>query len=303
MGEERFFAIRVGYQDYGFLLLISLVLFVPVQSFATPGTEGSDLETALEPDGGEQETLEAESISGDEDKTKESVQWENEVGASFVSLTGNARAVTARIQASSRGELRGWASEARFNAVYGEARREEGVEVTARGAEGSLRGERDIWRRSAAYAQTGIMADHPASIEYQIFGEAGVTFRWLEIKDGDEVRTRLSTDVGLRSTRESRFQYFPTRKDIEDRTIISPRFGAALRQRLGERARFRQEIEILPDFPAAENLRVNSSSILSAQVVDGLAMQLGLSVRYIAQPAEGRVPTDTEFSAGLSVNF
>jgi hypothetical protein len=240
-----------------------------------------------------------------EEAAHERARWESEVGASLVSLTGNANTLTTRLTGRFRGELRGWASEVRAAGVYGQARTEAGRQVTARGGEVVLRGEREIAAHTAVYVQTGLLADHVASIEYQVHGEPGLARTWIEILDGEKVRTRLRTDLGFRMTRESRFQYFPEaeRRNLDDQTIYAPRLAASFRQALGAHAAFTQQVELLPDVLDRRNLRANATSTLSAQIVDGVALQVAFLVRYIGVPAEGRVPTDTELSAGVAVTF
>lgn len=232
--------------------------------------------------------------------------WSFQLGATVVSVTGNANAVTTRVSGLATGSWEKWAVEAKAGLAYGQTRPQDETlepEVTALNGEGRLRGDRKLGKGVSAYLLGGLGFDHVASIELQVFGEPGLSMTWWETTEGDFVKSKLRTDLGFRATQENRFQYYPAEMNLDDVTIFAPRIASDLRYALSKQAVFTWAVEVLPDVVNTKNVRANSTATISAQLVDGLAMQLSFTVRHVGDPAEGKVPTDTELAAGITATF
>lgn len=231
--------------------------------------------------------------------------WSYQLGLNVLALSGNANAVTAKVNAAVDGRWDKWATSIKAGAAYGQS--ESGTTgektTTALNADLLARGDRKFSDHFGGYALAGALTDRVASIEYQGFGEVGVGMTWFEFLEGDFVRSRLRTDVGFRYTHEARHQYFPERKDLPDNNIYSPRVSAGFRYALSKNSVFTQDIEVLPDVVTVDNVRLTATSALSAQIIAGVSLQLGFKVRYIGVPADGAKKTDTELGTGINWAF
>ncbi|RMG17264.1 MAG: DUF481 domain-containing protein [Deltaproteobacteria bacterium] len=244
--------------------------------------------------------------TGDEGAKKETPAgpsaWSYQLGLSFISVTGNANAVTGKVSGLASGSWAKWRVKFEGGGAYGQATN--GLsEVTALNGNLSARGDRRLGPKFTVYLTGGLATDHVASIELQYFGEPGLSLLWWEEKEAKFVRSSLQTDLGFRLTRESRFQYFPVPRDLDDKDIYAPRLALSFRYALTRRAVFTEEAEILPDIVDTKNVRATSTSTLTAQIVEGVGITVSFKVRHIGAPAEGKVPTDTELAAGVSWTF
>ena len=237
---------------------------------------------------------------------KPKAAWSGSLGANLISVTGNANAITSKLSAVVDTRFDGWSTELKATAAYGQTRPEkpgDPAQVTALNADVRARGDRKISGPVSAYLAAGAATDHVASIEVQGYGEAGASVVWVEHQEGKLVRLKLRTDLGFRITQENRFQYFPVAVNLPDDTIYAPRIALAFRYALTKTSVISEDVEVLPDVVNVQNLRLASTTLLGAQVAEGLALQLGFTVRYIGAPAAGKKSTDTELSAGISVQL
>lgn len=233
-------------------------------------------------------------------------EFTGQLGANLISVTGNANAISTKLSGVLAGTWAKWATELKATAAFGQTRPDTGggpAQVTALNADLRLRGDRAVGGPVSAYLAAGAATDHVASIELQAYGEAGASVLWLEHKKGKLVTARVRTDLGFRFTRENRFQYFPTGMNLPDQDLYALRIAADLRYALSKTSAFTENLEVLPDLVVPADVRLTSTSILSAQIAEGLALQLAFTVRYIGVPAEGRLSTDTELAAGVTVSF
>jgi len=256
--------------------------------------------------------------SAEKEKAEEAPPLSYGLGLSLIAVTGNANAVSAKVAASVTGILGVWKFKASSFAAYGQttAKSVADSQVTALNANLDLRGDRELSKVFSSYVQVGASTDHVASIEWQGRAELGASITWWEEIEGTTkvskegvkedttyIKSRFSSDLGVRYTRESRFQYYPVAKNGDDLDIFSPRLGLSLRYALSRRASFVEEAEILPDVVDTKNLRAISNSVLSAQIVDGITLNISFKIRTIGSPAENKKPTDTELSAGVAWTF
>lgn len=231
--------------------------------------------------------------------------WAFQLGASVLSVTGNANAVTGKLAGQAEGRWDAWATKIVGGVTYGQSTAPAATEsvVTALNANLSARGERGISDTFKIYALGGGMMDQVASISLQSFAEAGAGIVWWESVEEDFVKSRLSTDLGFRFTRELRATYFPEFADLPDIDIYSPRIAGSFRYAISRTAVFTEEFEILPDLVDSANLRSTSTSTLSAQIDQGVALSIGFKIRYIGAPAANAQTTDSELSAGVAWAF
>jgi len=240
------------------------------------------------------------------EEKKKKGEWSSQLSATIVSVTGNADAVTTRLVGQSKGGWEGWSVEAKAGLAYGQTRPQDAeleAEVTAMGGDLRLRGDKKLGKGMSTYVLAGGGFDHVSSVEWQGYGEPGLGLVWFEEKQDDFVRASLRTDLGFRVTQESRFQYFPIAADLEDITIFAPRIAGDLRYALSKAAVFTWSVEVLPDVVDTDNLRLNSLAALTAQLAEGMSLQIGFRVRYVGSPAEGKQPLDTELATGISLSL
>lgn len=231
--------------------------------------------------------------------------WSYQLGVSLLSVTGNANALTGKLSGQAEGTFGKWGTKIAGGATYGQttAATTDESEVTALNANLSAKGQRSVSKRFNTYLLGGGMTDHVANIEFQVFGEAGVGLVWFERVEDDFVKSKLSTDLGFRYTREHRFQYYRERTNLPNVDIYSPAIKASFRYALTKTAVFTEELEVLPDIVDTRNVRAVSTAAISAQIDKGIALSLGFKVRYIGVPAEGAKTTDTELAAGVTWAF
>lgn len=231
--------------------------------------------------------------------------WNYQLGVSFLSVTGNANALTGKLSGQAEGSFGKWGTKIVAGAMYGQTTAATAVEseVTALNVNGSAKGQRAITDRFNAYVLGGTMMDRVASIALQGYGEAGVGLVWFEQKEEDFVKSKLTTDLGFRYTRELRAHYYPEYEKLPTVEIYSPALKASFRYALTKTAVFTQDVEILPDVVDTANLRGVATSALSAQIDKGISLALGFKVRYVGVPAPGAKSTDTELSAGVNWAF
>lgn len=231
--------------------------------------------------------------------------WNYQLGVSFLSVTGNANALTGKLSGQAEGAFGKWGTKIAAGATYGQttAPTAQESEVTALNVNASAKGQRAITDRFNAYVLAGTMMDRVASIAGQGYGEAGVGLIWFENKQDDFVKSKLTTDLGFRYTRELRAHYYPEYAKLPTVEIYSPALKGSFRYALSKTAVFTQDVEILPDVVNTKNLRGVATSTLSAQIDKGIALALGFKVRYVGDPADGAETTDTELSAGVNWAF
>ncbi|HET9451828.1 MAG TPA: DUF481 domain-containing protein, partial [Aggregicoccus sp.] len=144
---------------------------------------------------------------------------------------------------------------------------------------------------------------HVKSVEVRGYGEAGTGILWWDETQPGGGSSSLRTDLAFRVARERRFQYYPTRQNLEGVTLGAPRLGIALRYALSERVVFSEEAELLPNVFGDARLLANSTSKLSAGLTESLALTASLLVQHDSAPAAGKRPTDTALSVGVELGL
>jgi hypothetical protein len=231
--------------------------------------------------------------------------WAGTAGVSLISITGNAQTLTLSGTGAASRRSENWVWSARAAGAYGQSRVtvEDAPAVVALNAAGQIRGDRRFTQLIAAYAMVGAETDHVKSIEYRTLTEAGTAVTWVEWKEGDLVRLVVRTDLALRYSYESRFQYYPTPMGLQNVTLVAPKLGLGFRYALGPGVAIVEEAEILTNIVGPARVLVTSLTRLNARLSEALALSVGFQVNHDSAPAEGRVPTDTALSVGLELAF
>lgn len=234
---------------------------------------------------------------------KSEVVWSGTLGAGLISLTGNARTITANVSAAFERTSKAWVISGKASGAYGQSRAvgAESSEVVAMGASLLLRGDRRFTDRYSGYVSAAADTDHIKSVELRPSMEAGVGILWVEDKEGELLRSRLRSDLALRYSREQRYQYFPAPMDLEDVSLIAPKLGVSYRHALNKDVIFSEDLEVLLNIAGSSRALVSSVTKIAARLIGPLSMGVGFTVNHDSQPAAGRLPTDTALNVGVEV--
>lgn len=229
--------------------------------------------------------------------------WSGTLGAGLISVTGNARTITANVSGAFERTSKDWVIGGKASAVYGQSRPvgADASEVVAMAASLLLRGDRRFTERYSGYVSAAAETDHIKSVELRPSVEGGVGILWIEDKEGDLLRSRLRTDLALRYSQEHRFQYFPVPLNLEDVSLVAPKIGVNYRYALNKDVIFTEDLEVLLNIAGTSRALVTSVSKITARLVGALSMGVGFTVNHDSLPAEGRLPTDTALNVGLEV--
>lgn len=237
-------------------------------------------------------------------------EWSGTAGLGAIVLTGNTHTTTLNALASAQRETAGWILGAKASGVYGRARQVDPSlpdQTVALAASGQLRGDRRFGPHFTWFALGGADTDHVASVEYRAYGESGAGYLWLDRKQEGGSEALLRTDLGLRYTYESRWQYFGTATspvgDLPDRDQLSPRAGLAFRYGFSRYVALVEEAEVLATVTGGERYLVRSLSKLTSKLTSAVAMGLAYQVAWDSAPAPGKVDTDTALTATLEATF
>ncbi len=228
--------------------------------------------------------------------------WTGSVGLGVVAVTGNARSVTATLNAAVEHKGERWILGGRLFGIYGQSRLAgtDTMQTSAEAASLFLRADYRLRPELTTYALAGVETDHPKSIEVRYSGEAGVSYAWLDWTRGEQ-KLFLRTDLGFRLSEEYRFQYLPTAGPVTPRDFFmaAPRVGVVFRYELSKSVLFTQGLEVLPNVTGDSRVLANSLSKLSAKLFGPVAFGIGYVVNYDSAPPEPKIPWDTTLSVTL----
>ncbi|KFE64466.1 DUF481 domain-containing protein [Hyalangium minutum] len=235
--------------------------------------------------------------------------WKGSVGLGLIALSGNSSTLTFNGLASAERKSEGWIYGVKAQAVYGRSRlpatetEAERTEVVALGANADIRVDRRFTPVISGYVLAGALTDHVKSVEVRGTGEAGAGISWWDEKSADGKFTSLRTDLAFRYFRETRFQYYPTRLDLEDVDLGGPRVGVSFSYGLSKDTVFTEEAEAIPNVLGESRLLVNSTSKLTVGLTDSLSVGTSFVLQYDSSPPSGKVSTDTALAANVQVSF
>jgi hypothetical protein len=139
-----------------------------------------------------------------------------------------------------------------------------GVKSTsARNGALALRADRRLNPVTGLFVEGAVDTDHLKSIEARPTGEAGVSFQLADVKEGDFQTEALRVDFGFRVGREYRFQYYPTRVNLDDQAIAAPTAGFAFRYAFTQDSIFSDEAVALVNIPEGPRLLVTNLAKLT----------------------------------------
>jgi len=235
--------------------------------------------------------------------------WDVTLGAGLISLTGNASTFTFSGLASAQRKTERWIYAFRAFSSYGRSRPPEleGEEalsqVVALNAGAELRGDRRFTQVISGYVQVGAETDHVKSVESRSFGESGLGVLWWDDKSPEGRQSYLRTDAAFRYAYETRFQYYPTRLDLEDVDLGGPRLLVVFRYGLNERVLFKEDVEALISVIGDSRVLVNSQTQLSVGLTEALSLGASFLVKTDSAPPPGKVSTDTALALNLEVKL
>lgn len=235
--------------------------------------------------------------------------WKGSVGLGLIALSGNASTLTFNGLAAAERKSQGWIYAVKAQVVYGRSRlpatetEEERTQVVALGANADVRVDRRFTPVVSGYVLAGALTDHVKSVEVRGTGEAGAGISWWDEKSPDGKFSTLRTDLAFRYFRETRFQYYPTRLDVEDVDLGGPRVGVSFAYGLSKDTVFTEEAEAIPNVLGESRLLVNSTSKLTVGLTDSLSVGTSFVLQYDSSPPAGKVSTDTALAANVQVSF
>jgi hypothetical protein len=229
--------------------------------------------------------------------------WTGSVGLHLIALSGNSETLTVSTLGTASREWGPWKLGLKVTGAYGQTRVEDvaAAEVIALNALGQVRGDRKLTSVASVFLLGGAETDHVKSLEYRAFGEGGAAIAWVERKQGDDTVLMLRTDLGLRYAYDSRFQYYPTRAQLPDLTLVAPKLGLGFRYALNRNVALIEEAEVMTNVVGEARYLVNSLTRINARLTQSVAMNVGFELKHDSTPAEGKRPTDTILSVGVEL--
>ena len=210
----------------------------------------------------------------------------------IISLTGNANTLTLTGNAAAEYRTADWVASAKASGAYGTSAAPNVTErtVVAEAAAGSLRGERRFTPLISGYGQFGAETNHLASLELRTAVELGLGITFIELKVNEKERAFLRTDLAVRYSHDYRFQYYPTKQNLDDLTLLAPGAGVTFRYAVNEAVTFSQTAEILPNILGSSRILFNATSKLTTRLWDNLAVNVAFAVVHDSAPARRQGP-------------
>ena len=233
--------------------------------------------------------------------------WSGSASVGLISLTGNTSSFTTNGTAQAERKSEHWIFGLAAGGTYGQSRpvatAEAPPEVVALNASLRARTDRRFTERYSAYLLGAIDTDHVKSIEARPQGEAGIAIIWVDESVDNFNKALVSTDLGFRVGREFRFQYYPVPVNIDDESIIAPKFGLKLRYALDKNVIFTEGAELLPTVVGPSRVLVNSVAKLTARLIAALGVGVAFELKHDSRPAAGKRDTDTALTFSLEAAF
>jgi putative salt-induced outer membrane protein YdiY len=237
----------------------------------------------------------------------EASAWSHTLGLSALAVGGNANSNSAKLDAGMDGHWRDWNTELRLSSSYGQTSAPSNEpalqpQVTAYKLEATARGQRNYNPVLGAYLLVGGLVDRVASIDWQGYGEGGLSLLWWEHIRADFLRSRLRTSLGFRATREHHFQFYPVQQRLPDafKNIFGPTVTGNFRFGLSRSVYVFEEAFIYQDAMVSRDLRFNSNTGISAQINQRVSLSVTYKIRYYGLPSDNKKTTDSELATGIS---
>ncbi len=208
--------------------------------------------------------------------------------AGFVNTSGNTDVTTLNLGNKLSVSSDGWAVAQTFSVIYGRLDGETNTSLWRAG----VRGDRQVGEGLGVFVRTEFDRNTFAGIRSRVNQSAGLSAQLL-----DAERTKLRSEVGAGYVWQRGVAPAP------DRDFAAGRAALAFDRLLGEKSRFSQTVEFLPNFKAGDDLRINTETSLVAPLASGIAMKASYEIRYDGLPEPGFQTTDRIFTTGVQVTF
>lgn len=213
--------------------------------------------------------------------------WHTQLDLGWVQTSGNSRLSTLNFGEQVTYAVAPWKFTETFALVHGSV----GDSVTASNYNANLRADYSITGRLRAYGLGHYEHDRFAGIDRRLRQELGVSLSVLaapqDTIDG-EAGAGMTEDKG---------------DTTAQRNYGSARLGARYRHTFRANTFLALKGEYIQDLKDSRNQQVNTDAALVAPVSTHVAVKLGYTVRYNAEPQPGLKTTDTIASAGIQVVF
>ncbi|AKF80546.1 Putative salt-induced outer membrane protein YdiY [Myxococcus fulvus] len=234
-----------------------------------------------------------------EDAEEDPGPWSGSAGVGASFFTGNSRSYTLTGNALVEYESPTWAFTLEADGAYGKAATEDGArELVAEALGAWVRGEYRATPLLSAYSYLGAETDHLSSLELRAEVELGLGVTLLERTEKETDELLLRVYLGAHYARDHRFQYVPTRKELQNVDLWSPSLGAMFRYDINERVELREYVLLLPDVFGDTRVLLTSTTKLSVNLTGRFALTTFFDLRHDSRPAEGKVSTDTSLTVG-----
>lgn len=200
-----------------------------------------------------------------------------------------------------------WVSETRARALYEESFSEN----TANNWGAFERVDRFVSDRLSLFAAAGLERDFFAGIDWRYSGQLGTSYLLWQRKDEeaqDFLNDKLQVEIGAYLAREEYTLPPNAAPDVvlgdESADIYAGRVAASYTHFFSTTASAGAGVELIEDFNDTENLVVNSTAFVAANLLDGLALKVTFLDRFDNQPADpGLKKNDLLLTAGIVVTL
>ncbi|MFL5412041.1 MAG: DUF481 domain-containing protein [Myxococcales bacterium] len=220
-------------------------------------------------------------------------------------LRGNSETATFTFGSAGQHKTATWIFGYKVSAAYGRSTDPTTAvsSTTALNGALSMRADRRLNRAVAVYVEAAADTDHLKSNEARPTGEGGVSFRVADVKEGDFQTEALRLDAGFRAGREYRFQYYPTRVNLDDRAIAAPTAGFAFRYAFTHDTIFSDEAVALVNIPEGPRLLLTNVAKLSTRLAQRLSFLASYGIAEDSSPPAGKSNLDTSLTFALEATF
>jgi putative salt-induced outer membrane protein YdiY len=208
--------------------------------------------------------------------------------AGFVNTTGNTEVTTINLGNKLEFATNGWGVTQTFGLIYGRLDGETNTSLWRAG----LRGDRAITARVGLFVRSEFDRNTFAGIRSRFNQSAGLSAQLI-----DTERTKLRGELG------GGYVWQRGVPPALDQDFAAGRAALAFDRFLGEKSRFSQTVEVLPNFKNGDDLRINTQTSLVAPITSGIAMKASYEIRYDGLPEPGFKETDRIFTTGVQVTF
>ncbi len=139
-----------------------------------------------------------------------------------------------------------------------------------------------------------IKADHDrfSGVDYRIIPSTGVGYWFFDLKD-----TKLMAELA------AGYEYTEYRDDsaASEETVLVPR--GFFEKSILENCKITQDVFFYPTVDDFEDYRINSRTVFSTELKEGLSLELSLTDEYVSEPVGDAKKNDMRFISSLVYSF